>query len=202
MALGERLNYFRRKSNLTMKALGMMLGFDPKSADVRISQYEKGTKMPKPELIQSIANVLGISPLALKLPDIDSYDSLMHTLFALEDIYGLTIHERDGICCLQLNPDVSPKGGTLSSYFESWAKEKQKLVNKEISLEEYDDWRYCFPRDDGSVIRAKVLSPQLSEELLQGLANGELTIQEAPKRRKTRKNFTRKGIPSTDSQDN
>ena len=82
--------------NLTMNALGRMLGFDPKSADVRISQYEKDAKMPKEELIHSMADVLGISPMALKVPNIDSYDALMHTLFALEDIYGLTVSEEDG----------------------------------------------------------------------------------------------------------
>ena len=169
MALGERLNFFRRKCNLTMNALGRMLGFDPKSADVRISQYEKGAKMPKEELIHSMADILGISPMALKLPNIDSYDALMHTLFALD--------------------------GTLSAYFLSWAKQKDKLMNGEISLDQYDDWRYNFPKDDDSVIRAKAISPQLSDDLLQGLASGELTIQEAPKKRKTRRNFERKGMP-------
>ncbi len=187
MALGERLNFFRRKCNLTMNALGRMLGFDPKSADVRISQYEKGAKMPKEELIHSMADILGISPMALKLPNIDSYDALMHTLFALEDIYGLTVSEEDGKVSLYLNPEVSKPGGTLSAYFLSWAKQKDKLVNGEISLDQYDDWRYNF--------RAKAISPQLSDDLLQGLASGELTIQEAPKKRKTRRNFERKGMP-------
>ena len=191
MALGERLNFFRRKCNLTMNALGRMLGFDPKSADVRISQYEKGAKMPKEELIHSMADILGISPMALKLPNID----LMHTLFALEDIYGLTVSEEDGKVSLYLNPEVSKPGGTLSAYFLSWAKQKDKLVNGEISLDQYDDWRYNFPKDDDSVIRAKAISPQLSDDLLQGLASGELTIQEAPKKRKTRRNFERKGMP-------
>ena len=190
MALGERLNFFRRKCNLTMNALGRMLGFDPKSADVRISQYEKDAKMPKEELIHSMADVLGISPMALKLPNIDSYDALMHTLFALEDIYGLTVSEEDGKVSLYLNPEVSKPGGTLSAYFLSWAKQKDKLVSGEITLDQYDDWRYNFPKDDDSVIRAKAISPQLSDDLLQGLASGELTIQEAPKKRKTRKNET------------
>ena len=193
MALGERLNFFRRKCNLTMNALGRMLGFDPKSADVRISQYEKGAKMPKEELIHSMADILGISPMALKLPNIDSYDALMHTLFALEDIYGLTVSEEDGK--VYLNPEVSKPGGTLSAYFLSWAKQKDKLVSGEITLDQYDDWRYNFPKDDDSVIRAKAISPQLSDDLLQGLASGELTIQEAPKKRKTRRNFERKGMP-------
>jgi hypothetical protein len=172
-----------------------MLGFDPKSADVRISQYEKGAKMPKEELIHSMADVLGISPMALKLPNIDSYDALMHTLFALEDIYGLTVSEEDGKVSLYLNPEVSKPGGTLSAYFLSWAKQKDKLVSGEITLDQYDDWRYNFPKDDDSVIRAKAISPQLSDDLLQGLASGELTIQEAPKKRKTRRNFERKGMP-------
>ena len=182
MALGERLNFFRRKCNLTMNALGRMLGF----------------KMPKEELIHSMADILGISPMALKLPNIDSYDALMHTLFALEDIYGLTVSEEDGKVSLYLNPEVSKPGGTLSAYFLSWAKQKDKLMNGEISLDQYDDWRYNFPKDDDSVIRAKAISPQLSDDLLQGLASGELTIQEAqeaPKKRKTRRNFERKGMP-------
>ena len=41
MAIGERINFFRRRNNLTMNALGQLLGFDKKGADVRIAQYEK-----------------------------------------------------------------------------------------------------------------------------------------------------------------
>ncbi len=41
-----------------------------------------------------------LSPQALDVPDIDSYIGLMHTLFTLEDIYGLTVSEADGEVCL------------------------------------------------------------------------------------------------------
>ena len=34
-------------------------------------------------------------PRALDVPDIDSYIGLMHTLFTLEDIYGLTVSEAE-----------------------------------------------------------------------------------------------------------
>ena len=41
------------------------------------------------KLTAALAQVLDVSPHALSVPDIDSYVGLMHTLFTLEDNYGL-----------------------------------------------------------------------------------------------------------------
>ena len=46
-----------------------------------------------------------VSPHALDVPDIDSYIGLMHTLFTLEDLYGLTVSEADGEICLKVNKE-------------------------------------------------------------------------------------------------
>lgn len=54
-----------------------------------MAQYETGTRTPKEDLTKSIANIFEVSPLTLNVPDIDSNLGLMHTLFALEDMYGL-----------------------------------------------------------------------------------------------------------------
>ena len=83
----------------------MLLGFPEKSADVRLAQYETGARTPKADLTASLANALDVSPQALAVPDIDSYIGLMHTLFTLEDRYGLKIGEADGVVCLKI--DVS-----------------------------------------------------------------------------------------------
>ena len=80
MAIGERINFFRRRCNLTMSALGQLLGFDAKGADVRIAQYENNSRKPKAELTQSMADVFGVVPEALTVPDIDTYKGLLHTL--------------------------------------------------------------------------------------------------------------------------
>lgn len=195
MALGERINFFRRKNNMTMNYLGRLLGFTPKSADVRIAQYEKDQKKPKDELIDQIAAIFKISPRALKVPDIDTYDGLMHTLFALEDIYGISAGRIDGEICLRLNKRVTQPGTTLWNAIEAWADEKDKLRSGDIALVQYDEWRYNYPRDDHSNIRAHVIPQELSDAILEGLQNGELTVQEKPIKRKTRKNFKRKGLP-------
>ena len=201
MALGERINFFRRKNNMTMNYLGRLLGFTPKSADVRIAQYEKDQKTPKDDLIDQIAAVFKISPRALKVPDIDTYDGLMHTLFALEDIYGIYAGRIDGEICLRLNKQVTQPGTSLWNSIEAWADEKDKLKNGDISLSEYDEWRYNYPRDDHSQIRAHVIPQELSDAILEGLKKGELAVQEKPLKRKTRKNFKRKGLPEQDSEE-
>ena len=46
-----------------------------------------------------------ISPQALDVPDIDSRIGLMHTLFTLEDVYGLTVSESNGEVCLKVSKD-------------------------------------------------------------------------------------------------
>ena len=85
MAIGERIHFFRLLRGMTQKYLGMSLGFPEKSADVRLAQYETGSRTPKADLTAALAEVLDVSPHALSVPDIDSYVGLMHTLFTLED---------------------------------------------------------------------------------------------------------------------
>ena len=57
------------------------------------AQYENGSRTPKADVTAALAKVLDVSPKALDVPDIDSYTGLMHTLFTLEDRYGLEVCE-------------------------------------------------------------------------------------------------------------
>ena len=47
MAIGERIHFFRTLRGMTQKYLGMAVGFPERSADVRLAQYETGTRTPK-----------------------------------------------------------------------------------------------------------------------------------------------------------
>ena len=105
MAIGERIHFFRTMRGMTQKYLGLAVGFPERSADVRLAQYETGTRTPKADLTSALAQVLDVSPQALDVPDIDSYTGLMHTLFTLEDLYGLTVSDADGELCLRVDKD-------------------------------------------------------------------------------------------------
>ena len=104
MAIGERIRFIRNLRGMTQKYLGTLVGFPEKTADIRMAQYESGTRTPKAELTKSLADALDVSPLALRVPDIDSFLGLMHTLFALEDLYGLTIENKEGTATFRFDP--------------------------------------------------------------------------------------------------
>ena len=81
---------------MTQKQLGEVLGFLGKTSDVRMAQYESEARIPKHDLVKEMACIFDVSTHALTVPDIDTYIGLMHTFFALEDMYGLKIREVDG----------------------------------------------------------------------------------------------------------
>ncbi len=145
MAIGERIHFFRNLRGMTQKYLGQLLGFPEKSADVRLAQYETGVRTPKSDLTTSLAKSLDVSPSALNVPDIDSYIGLMHTLFALEDIYGLKIGEIEGEVCLRLDKSKKVTYVAMLDMFLAWNEQSKKLEHGEITKEEYDRWRYHYP---------------------------------------------------------
>jgi transcriptional regulator with XRE-family HTH domain len=136
---------------MTQKQLGIAIGFRESTADVRIAQYETGTRTPKAEVTATLAHVLGVSPLALTVPDTDNYFGLMHTLFALEDLYGLQITELDGECCIRLNRE-HPEFFTMRDMFLAWKEQAQKLKSGEISEEYYNHWRYTYSEESAKEV--------------------------------------------------
>ena len=147
MAIGKRIRFFRNRKGMTQKQLGEILGFLGKTSDVRMAQYESGSRTPKADLTNSLAEVFGVSTSALTVPDIDSYNGLMHTLFTLEDLYGLKITELDGEVCLHLDKGMGTNYITMFEMFTAWKEQAEKLKNGEITKEEYDNWRYNYPKN-------------------------------------------------------
>ena len=76
MAIGERIRFIRNLRGMTQKWLGIAVGFPEKTADIRMAQYESGTRTPKEDLVKTLSGVLEVSPLALGVPDIDSEQGL------------------------------------------------------------------------------------------------------------------------------
>ena len=103
MAFGKRNKFFRNRKGMKQKELGELLGFLGKTSDVRVAQYETEARTPKADLVKEMAQIFCVSTRAINVPNIDSYLGLMHTLFALEDMYGIRIGEIDGELCLRYN---------------------------------------------------------------------------------------------------
>lgn len=173
MAIGERIHFFRNMRGMTQKYLGQLLDFPEKSADVRLAQYETGARTPKADLTASLANALDVSPQALAVPDIDSYIGLMHTLFTLEDRYGLKIDEADGEVCLKVDVRKNKDAARLHEMLCAWHQAAAMLKAGEITQEEYDRWRYHYPEFDTTQRWARVPSQGLSDMLVEALNENE-----------------------------
>lgn len=65
MAIGDNIRKFRKLKGMTQKELGLALGFDKKTADIRIAQYESGTRKPKEDMINDLSKFLIFVPMLL-----------------------------------------------------------------------------------------------------------------------------------------
>ena len=54
MAIGERIRFFRNLRGMTQKYLGIQVGFPEKTADIRMAQYESGSRTPNGQFITHI----------------------------------------------------------------------------------------------------------------------------------------------------
>ena len=167
MAIGERIRFFRNLRGMTQKYLGQVVGFPEKTADIRMAQYESGSRTPKAELTENLADALGVSPLALSVPDIDSYLGLMHTLFTLEDRYGLTVETGETGVSLRVDPRKGTDAAELSEMLAAWAEQSEKYHNGDINRDEYDKWRYNYPKYDETSGFVKIPSQNFSDAMVE-----------------------------------
>ena len=114
---------------------------------------------------------MDVSPHALDVPDIDSYIGLMHTLFTLEDLYGLTVSESDGEICLKVDTSKGKDAHELRKMLYAWKEQANKLSSEEISKDKYDEWRYHYPEFDTTQTWAKVPSQKLSDVFAEAFKN-------------------------------
>ena len=142
--ISERIRFFRKKKGLSLKQLGLLVGFPEKCADVRIAQYESGTRKPKESIVGAIAKALNISPLALSIPEIGDPLSLLHLMFALEDTYGEWVEGRNGAVALNFDPYNNKDAARLYVMLCEWRDQYEKMINGKITREEYDNWRYNY----------------------------------------------------------
>ena len=167
MAIGERIRFFRNLCGMTQKYLGQVVGFPEKTADIRMAQYESGSRTAKADLTNKLAEAFDISPQALSVPDIDSYIGLMHTLFTLEDRYGLTIERTENGVSMYADPKKGTVAAELSEMLNAWAEQSEKYHNGDINRDEYDKWRYNYPKYDETSGYVKVPSQEVNEAMLE-----------------------------------
>ena len=85
--VGERIRYYRKRQKMTLRELGEKSGFENRG-DVRIAQYENGSRVPRTGTLNRIAKALGIPP-----------EEFKHTCGNADNIFsGRTDFASDKVC--------------------------------------------------------------------------------------------------------
>ena len=122
---GARLKFIRQHRQLTMKALGERLGFDEKSAAVRIAQWEQGTRNPNEDSIKQLAQVLEIAPERLSQHNADAVSQM------IEQIIWSELTGKAG---------MTTEYARIASFMGEFLAMKAKHQSGQISNEDYTDW--------------------------------------------------------------
>ena len=141
MDVGKKIKRFRTAFGLSQKELAQRAGM----SEPAIRNYELGNRTPSEKQLKKIADALGISIFAISDPNLDSYEGVLHALFDLEEKYGISTREIDGQVYLAVE-SKNAATRAVSKMLSSWNSEFEKLKSGEITKEEYDMWRYSYPR--------------------------------------------------------
>ena len=98
MSVGESIRRYRKLRGMTQAQLAEAVGM----TEGAVRHYESSIRAVKPELLESIADTLGVSVNALKDYGVETAGDLMSLLVRLEDSFGI-VPAADG-AGLSLNP--------------------------------------------------------------------------------------------------
>ena len=160
MTIGEKIKYARNLRGLTQKELGLKLGFDEKSADVRIAQYESGTRTPKADLLSEIANLLDVNISFLKNPSLENTETFIHLFFDLEQ--ESKKHHNNNFSIISFSdelgnpqPAIQFHNHLLNEFLSEWQIRRKELNEKIITEEEYAEWMMNFPATSDNCGKSK-----------------------------------------------
>lgn len=143
MKKGEQIRYFRKLNKMTQKELGLRLGFNETNAAIRVFQYEAGRRIPKPDTLNRIADIFGVSHHVFEVPDVADDMALLHILFELEDVRGIDIDNYEDNFSFHFDKEKS-SNSSLYEHLSQWQLIKKRYQNGEITKAEYDRWRWSY----------------------------------------------------------
>jgi transcriptional regulator with XRE-family HTH domain len=173
MQLGEKIKRIRQFRGLTQQELGEAIGLDVRSANTRIGQYEIGFRVPKEEMLASMAEALNVNIHNFTSSGSGDATDIMENFFWLDEenrnIFHLVRFARfpkeknnavkDPVVYYHQTDDwpaESPVGmwmdyGLVNQFLKEWEVRREQLVKGEITNAEYFEWKIGWPETASDV---------------------------------------------------
>ena len=144
MRIGQRIKQARVHRGLTQKELGIMVGFDENTADIRIAQYESSTRTPKADMRDKLGEAMGINPRYFYDSDLYSAEDIMFMLFELDGVHKVDLNPfHDGT---RVRVNVHVDYNLVDDFLVDWLKKKKALAAGELTKHDYTEWILTWPR--------------------------------------------------------
>ena len=143
LSQGSRIAFVRQFRHMTQDEVSDRLGVTGECKRRTMTRYEKGNRNPKEDRIKDLANILNVSVNSIKQYDYKKPTDLIYSLMWLEELIPNYII------------DISKVAFTDEQYirlfkiaFDKWNIERTKRIRKEISYDEYLNWKLNFEMED------------------------------------------------------
>lgn len=135
----RKIKKLRGKRQLTQKQLAELSGV----SESAMRSYELGDRKPKKEVLERIAMALRVRSEYLSAPEFGPQLEFYYALLENDELMGYTVAEING------KPAIVTGGGmtagiTFDGFLRNWNEMKRKLDAKEITHEEYEDWKQTY----------------------------------------------------------
>lgn len=137
LSQGSRIAFVRQFRQLTQDELADKLKLNGERKRRTIANYENGMRTPKDDRLLEIANILNVKKNSIKEYDFKEPIDIIYSLMWLEELYPE----------YQIDlPITYYNGNTLliSKFMKEWYEMRLKRSKREITYEEYIEWKLNF----------------------------------------------------------
>ena len=145
MSQGSRIAFVRQFRHLSQDKVSDALGLTGECKRRTITRYEKGDRNPRDERISKISEILNVEYNSIKSYDYKNIIDLIYFFLWLEEIlpnYHLDLSDVN-----VYSNDVE----LLINSLVKWVEIREKWYKREISYEEYIEWKLNFKIEEDSI---------------------------------------------------
>lgn len=139
LSQGSRIAFARQFRIMTQNDVSDKLGLTGECKRRTMTRYEKGERNPKNERLEEIANILNINSNAIKKYDYKSVEDIIFTLMWLEEL--LPNYQID---FSNITNTSEENIMILKKWQAEWEVKKKKRSKRELSYEEYIEWKLKY----------------------------------------------------------
>ncbi|HPF82579.1 MAG TPA: helix-turn-helix transcriptional regulator [Bacilli bacterium] len=139
LSQGSRIAYVRQFRLLSQDDISNKLGLTGECKRRTMTRYEKGNRNPKDERTFEISKILNVNVNSIKKYDYSNMEDIIYTLMWLEELlpnYHIDLSDL---------PNINDKYITrIKKFIEEWNIIRNKRLRREISFEEYTEWKLNY----------------------------------------------------------